>query len=85
VIVGELVAAPDGTLRGIYSDELADVAEAIGTVSVARASHVEPADGGGWRVDLSPSGGPVLGPYHRRGEALAAETEWLRSQLGANA
>ena len=32
---------------------------------------------GGWRADLSPVGGPQLGPFRRRSEALRAEAAWL--------
>ncbi|QDT15078.1 hypothetical protein [Alienimonas californiensis] len=71
----ELFVGPDGTARGLYG-ELID-AGALGAASVMRASHVEPADGGGWTADLSPSGGPVLGPYPLRSAALAAEADWL--------
>jgi hypothetical protein len=42
-----------------------------------RASHVEPDDRGRWLADLSPIGGPVLGPFDRRSEALEAEVTWL--------
>ena len=75
----ELFVAPDGTARGLYG-ELIDAGE-IGEQIVARASHVEPADGGGWTADLKPSGGPVLGPYPLRSDALAAERAWLTTNL----
>ncbi len=32
---------------------------------------------GRWHADLSPVGGPVLGPFGQRSAALAAETSWL--------
>lgn len=65
----------NGTVRYIYSDDLhAD----FGADSIRRASHVEPAPGG-WTADMGPSGGPVLGPFAKRGEALAAEVKWLES------
>ncbi|WP_242687916.1 hypothetical protein [Alienimonas californiensis] len=48
---------------------------------MTRASHVEPADGGVWTADLSPSGGPVLGPFPLRSEALTAEADWLIRKL----
>ena len=32
---------------------------------------------GRWLADLSPVGGPILGPYDLRSEALEAEVEWL--------
>lgn len=34
---------------------------------------------GKWWADLLPVGGPVLGPFDKRQEALDAETEWLRA------
>ena len=71
----ELFVAPDGVARGLYG-ELID-AGALGAAAVVRASHVEPADGGGWAADLSPVGGPTLGPFPLRSEALAAEADWL--------
>ena len=71
----ELYVRPDGTARGLYG-ELLD-AGALGDARTVRASHVEPAGGGGWTADLSPSGGPILGPYPLRSEALAAEADWL--------
>ena len=33
-----------------------------------------------WIADLRPVGGPVLGPFLLRGEALAAEREWLEER-----
>jgi hypothetical protein len=44
---------------------------------IRRASHVEADKAGRWFADLSPVAGPVLGPFDRRSEALAAEHEWL--------
>jgi hypothetical protein len=67
--------APDGTITTIYSEAI-DLA-ALGAVQIERASHVEPTDDARWTADLAPVGGPVLGPFARRSEALAAEIEWL--------
>ena len=75
----ELFVGPDGTARGLYG-ELID-ADALGEQTVARASHVEPHPAGGWTADLNPSGGPVLGPYPLRSDALAAERGWLTENL----
>jgi hypothetical protein len=47
---------------------------------ITRASHVEPDRDGFWWADMGPSGGPVLGPYGSRTEALGAEREWLLGQ-----
>jgi hypothetical protein len=71
-----LLIAPDGTLRFIYSDTLAKLFFSEGKVSTRRASHVEP-EGNRWVADLSPVGGPRLGPFDTRAEALTAERDWL--------
>jgi len=71
----KLLIRPDGTIRAIY-DESIDLG-AIGRPSITRASHVEPDQEGRWLADLAPVGGPVLGPFDRRGEALEAEHDWL--------
>ena len=70
-----------GMVTCLYGEAI-DLA-ALGDVSLCRASHVEPDGDGRWWVDLAPSGGPRLGPYRRRSEALAAEAAWLeRFRLG---
>ena len=71
----ELVIDPRGTCRLIY-DETIDL-NSLGNRTIQRASHVEPTDKGDWQADLLPVGGPVLGPFAKRSEALAAETVWL--------
>jgi hypothetical protein len=73
----EIVIDKAGTIRCLYKDELSELLDA-GRATVRRASHVEPAEGG-WTADMSPVGGPVLGPYRLRGEALAAEVRWLEA------
>lgn len=67
----------DGTIEHVYDDALADLFEGEGSISTTRASHVEPHPNGGWLADMGPVGGPVLGPFHLRAEALAAERAWL--------
>ena len=71
----ELVVGCDGGVRCIY-DEALDLRE-IGKLQITRASHVEPDAEGYWWADLGPSGGPVLGPFKSRAEALEAERGWL--------
>ena len=81
-----LFIGPDGQVQFIYDDRLAQLfgGEAAET---RRASHVEPAAGGGWTADMGPVGGPVLKdagmPFATRAAALAAEHEWLEAQLRA--
>jgi hypothetical protein len=70
-----LIIGRNGSVRGIYGEEIA--LDALGPLKIDRASHVEPDQHGRWSADLSPVGGPVLGPFDRRSEALAAEVEWL--------
>jgi hypothetical protein len=71
----QLLIESDGTVRCIYSEEIPLVA--LGAATITRASHVEPDQHGRWLADLGPVGGPVLGPFQRRSEALAAEVGWL--------
>jgi hypothetical protein len=71
----KLLIRPDGTVRAIYQEEI-DLA-ALGRLTIIRASDVEPTPEGRWLVDLAPVGGPLLGPFDRRGEALQAEHDWL--------
>jgi hypothetical protein len=75
----ELVVDAGGDIRCIYSEEL-DLRE-IGKLQIIRASHVEPDRDGYWWADMVPSGGPVLGPYGSRSEALGAETGWLTAMM----
>jgi hypothetical protein len=68
-------------LAYVYADDILAIA---GPGTTRRASHVEPAlAGDGWTADLSPVGGPVLGPFARRAEALRAELDWLNTHPGA--
>lgn len=72
---------PDGSLHFLYDDALAPLMDA-GTPQVCRASHVEPETAGGkvvWYADMDPVGGPKLGPFDTREEALRREREWLNS------
>jgi len=71
----ELVITREGNLRCLYSDGLR--LSEFGRLSIRRASHVEPTEAGQWTADLSPVGGPTLGPFPARATALAAEADWL--------
>ena len=71
----ELVVDDGGDVRCIY-DEGIDLRE-IGRLTITRASHVEPDSHGNWWADMGPVGGPVLGPFRSRSEALGAEREFL--------
>jgi hypothetical protein len=70
-----LVVRSDSTVEYLYDDALDLVC--LGRLTIARASHVEPNAAGQWTADLTPVAGPMLGPFHTRGEALQAERIWL--------
>ena len=70
-----LLVLLDGTARCLYGEAI-DLA-ALGDVSIQRASRVEPDESGNWWADLAPVSGPALGPFSRRSDAVAAESQWL--------
>ena len=67
----------DGGAKAIYSDELAEYFAETGA-KITRASSVEPGLDGKWTVDLTVSGGPVVGGFRLRDDALKYEVEWLK-------
>lgn len=69
----DLVVAPNGTVTAIYA-ETVDL-RTLGFTTITRASHVEPDVDGQWLAHIID--GPVLGPFTRRSDALAAEVKWL--------
>lgn len=71
----DLIVTPAGSVRAVY-DEAIDL-RALGAPEIRRASQVEPDAQGRWHANLSPVGGPVLGPFAVRTAALAAEQAWL--------
>ena len=73
----QLVIDPVGGVRCLY-DEALPLAD-FGRLTISRGSLVEPTDSGLWTADLSPVGGPLLGPFALRSEALAAERDWLET------
>ena len=72
-----IVVDPGGEMRCIYAEAI-DLS-CLGSLSIRRASHVEPDANGRWWADLSPVSGPKLGPFGRRTEALTAELQWLKT------
>ncbi len=75
----ELLIDLNGVCRCVYAETIA--LTELGKVDIRRASHVEPGDDNFWHADLSPVGGPVLGPFARRSDALEAERQWLERWL----
>jgi len=70
-----LVIDPHGGVRCLYGEAI-DLGS-LGALTISRASHVEPDESGAWWAELLPIGGPRLGPFARRSDALAAEQCWL--------
>ena len=73
----QMFVSPMGTVHTVY-DEALDL-RVIGSISIRRASTVEPDETGQWWADLKPVDGPKLGPCQLRSEALAAERAWLET------
>ncbi|WP_417385378.1 hypothetical protein [Gimesia sp.] len=73
----QILIQTNGAVRCLY-DETLDLHD-IGQLQIERGSHVEPDLQGNWTADLSPVGGPLLGPYRNRSDALHAEREWLET------
>jgi hypothetical protein len=73
----QLVIHPNGRVRCLYAECIA--LEQLGQLQIQRGSHVEPDADGQWQADLSPVGGPSLGPFVHRSQALAAERHWLET------
>ncbi len=73
----QLIIRSAGSIRCVYGEHL-DLRQ-LGALTIARGSHVEPNFQGQWSADLAPVGGPLLGPFVRRTDALRAEQLWLES------
>ncbi len=73
----QLIIEASGKVRAIYSEAIP--LATLGSPSITRASHVEPNPDGCWSADLSPVGGPILGPYPSRSVALDGEVAWLEA------
>jgi len=71
----------DGSVTFVHDDRVAEALGDLGKATTTRVSHVEPDHLGGWAADMRPLGGPVLGSYRTRQEALAAELEWVAQYL----
>lgn len=72
-----IIKLADGQVEFLHDDDLIGLRRAIGgDVEMRRCSHVEP-HGSSWIVDLAPVGGPKIGPFLTRAQALEAEVGWL--------
>jgi len=73
----QLIVDAKGQVQCLYSEAI-DLT-AFGPLDIRRASQVEPDADGRWWADLAPVGGPKLGPFDRRSQALDAERTWLET------
>lgn len=72
-----IVVGPSGAVRSIYAESFNW--DAFGSPVIERASHVEPSRSNQWFADMSPVGGPQLGPFTCRSEAILGELQWLQA------
>jgi len=70
----------NGTIQLIYTEDI-DILSLGKVKSITRASHLDANGDNQWEADMLPSGGPVLGPFPRRSEALRAEEEWINNNI----
>jgi hypothetical protein len=74
-----LTISPTGQAHCLYTEAIP--LDAIGRLAIRRASNVEPDANGLWYADMGPVGGGVLGPFDFRSEALAAEVDYLETNI----
>jgi hypothetical protein len=73
-----IVIRSNGTAEWVHADEL-NFLKAASPTSTRRVSDVEP-EGDSWTADMNRVGGPLLGPFPTREEALRAERLWLDAE-----
>ncbi len=69
----QIIIQPNGSAQCLYNENI-DLT-ALGSLTIQRASHVEPDMNGNWFASMID--GPTLGPFKLRSEALKAEANWL--------
>ncbi len=84
----QITVTKEGRLLFVWDDTLQPLLS-LGRASIRRVSHVEPMSTNvpvdmvnRWSADLSPIGGPWLGPFDLREQALEAERDFLNSERG---
>jgi hypothetical protein len=70
-----------GTITFIYDDDIAKALSGLGKSTTTRASHVEPNTDGTWYAYMDLVGGPTLGPFNTRTEALQEEVHWIEQNI----
>jgi len=72
------ISISNGKASFIYSDSLLPLTARLGKPKTRRVSHVEPNSKGQWVAKII--GGPSLGPFVKRQDALDAEVAYLRKK-----
>lgn len=75
----QIIFDESGKARTIYTEAI-DL-YTLGKFRHRRASYVEPTETGEWMADLSPVGGPILGPFSKRSDAIREEMNTLNKML----
>lgn len=71
--------SPDGTLRFVWDDKLQILTD-LGQCNSVRVSDVE-SIGSRWYADLRRIGGPRLGPFALRSDAIRSEVQYIEGRL----
>lgn len=72
----------EGRIAFVWDDSMFEFSRFMaGRLQIARASEVEPDSNGYWWADLTSQGGPRLGPFELRCEAIAGEQQWLNENM----
>ena len=71
----EIIITASGQGRCVYGEDI-DLTT-LGQLTIRRGSHVESTPDAQWTADMSPVGGPLLGPFRSRSQALSEERAWL--------
>ena len=71
---------PGGTILSLYTEDVC-LNNLGNIITIKRASHVNANCLNQWEADMGVSGGPVLGPFSKRSEALEAEITWLNKNI----
>jgi len=72
-----LAVTNTGAIRCVYTEAL-DL-DQFGQSDIHRASNVEPGPGG-WYAQIV-GGGPKLGPFPKRSDAIRAEVAWIEANV----
>jgi hypothetical protein len=76
-----IAISQEGVATFVWSDDLAKL-KTEGECKIERVSNVEPNEQSEWMADMMLIGGPILGPFETRQEAIDAELRYIRERFG---